>query len=65
MDYYRKLLRCSTSGVREYWIVDPMTRQIIAYHFEQAAVETYSFSDKVKAGICEDLEIDFSGISLE
>ena len=65
MDYNKKLFKYRTAGVREYWIVDPMTRQIMVYHFELDTFEQYSFSDKVKAGIYEDFEIDFSGIKTE
>ena len=65
MDYYIKLFQYRTAGVREYWIVNPMKQQIIVYNFEHDAFGEYSFSDKVKVGIYEDLEIDFSGISIE
>lgn len=64
MDYNKKLFQYRTAGVREYWIVDPMKQQITVYDFEHDAFGEYSFSDKVKAGIYEDLEIDFSGISI-
>lgn len=65
MDYNKKLLKYGTAGVREYWIVDPMKERITVYNFEHDTVEEYSFSDKVKAGIYEDFEIDFAGISIE
>ncbi|MBD5495076.1 MAG: Uma2 family endonuclease [Lachnospiraceae bacterium] len=65
MDYNKKLFKYRTAGVREYWIVDPMKQQITVYNFEHDTFEEYSFTDKVKAGIYEDLEIDFSGISIE
>ena len=65
MDYNKKLFMYRTASVREYWIVDPMKRQITVYNFEHDTFEEYAFSDKVKAGIYEDLEIDFSGISIE
>lgn len=65
MDYNKKLFKYRTAGVREYWIVDPMNRQIMVYHFEHDTFEQYFFSDKVKAGIYEDFEIDFSGIKTE
>lgn len=42
-----------------------MKQQIMVYNFEHDTFEEYSFMDKVKAGIYEDLEIDFAGISLE
>ena len=65
MDYNKKLLKYGTAGVKEYWIVDPMKQLIMVYNFEQDTFEEYSFADKVKAGIYEDFEIDFSGISIE
>ena len=65
MDYFKELFKYQAVGVREYWIVDPMNRQIMVYHFEHDTFEQYSFSDKVKAGIYEDFEIDFSGIKTE
>lgn len=63
MDYNKKLFKYRTAGVREYWIVDPMKQLIMVYNFEQDTFEQYSFSDKVKAGIYEDLEIDFAGMA--
>jgi len=65
MDYNKKLFKYRTAGVREYWIVDLKKQLIIVYNFEHDAFEEYSFSDKVKAGIYEDFEIDFSGINIE
>lgn len=65
MDYNKKLFKYRTAGVREYWIVDPMKQQITVYNFEHDTFEEYSFSDKIKAGIYEDFEIDFAGISIE
>ena len=60
-DYGVKLFQYCNAGVREYWIVDPMKNNIMVYNFEEeASMEEYTFSDKVKAGIYEDLEIDFS-----
>ena len=65
MDYYIKLFRYRTAGVREYWVVDPEKNHVIVYDFEHDEVMDYTFSDKVKAGIYEDLEIDFSEIQME
>ena len=63
MDYYRKLMKYGIAGVREYWVADHEKNHIIVYNFEHDTVDEYSFSEKVKAGIYEDLEIDFSEIS--
>lgn len=64
MDYNKKLLKYGTAGVREYWIVDPEKKRIMVYNFEQDTVGEHSFSDRIRAGIYEDLEIDFSEIIL-
>lgn len=65
MDYYRKLLKYGTAGVREYWIVDPEKKRSIVYNFEQNTLGEYSFAEKVRAGIFGDLEIDFSAIDMK
>lgn len=64
MDYYIKLFKYRSAGVREYWIVDPMKQRIMVYNFENDTVEECSFSDIVKAGIYDDFEIDFSEIDI-
>lgn len=65
-DYIRKLNLYSDAGVREYWIADPMNQTIFVYHLEETnfKVTTYTFQDKIKVGIYDDLWIDFSGIGL-
>lgn len=65
MDYNKKLFKYRTAGVREYWIVDPMKRQITVYNFEHDTYEEYSFSDKVKTGIYDDFDINFAEINIE
>lgn len=62
MDYFTKLFKYRSAGVREYWIVDPMKNRIMVYVFEEDIMEEYTFSDKVKVSIYDDLEIDFSEI---
>jgi Uma2 family endonuclease len=62
MDYLVKLLKYQSSGVREYWVVDTESERISVYNFEHDEMEVYRLDDKVKAGIYEDLEIDFSTI---
>lgn len=64
MDYYTKLFKYRTAQVREYWIVDPSKNFIIVYNFEHNTSEQYTFSDSVKAGIYEDLSIDFSKLDI-
>ena len=64
MDYYIKLFKYRTAGVKEYWIVDSFKNRITVYNFESEDTAEYSFADSVKAGIYEDLYIDFSYIDL-
>lgn len=64
MDYYTKLFKYKTAGVREYWIVDLEKNLILVYNFEQGTSEQYTLQDKIKAGIYEDLEIDFKEIEV-
>ena len=63
MDYYIKLLKYPAAGIREYWIVDPLKNRIMVHNFENETMEEYGFSDTVKAGIYEDLHINFSSIT--
>ena len=62
MDYFTKLFKYRTAGVREYWIVDPLKNLILIYTFDTSDSEQYIFADTVKAGIYEDLYLDFSRI---
>ena len=65
MDYLLKLFKYHSAGVREYWIVDIAKNRITVYNFNHDySIEEYSFTDTVKAGICEDLSIDFSEINI-
>lgn len=64
MDYYTKLFKYRTAGVREYWIVDPDKNRVMVYNFESEDTFEYLFSDTIKAGIYEDLYIDFSKFNL-
>lgn len=62
MDYMIKLFKYRTAGIREYWIVDPMRNRVTVYNFETEDNAEYTLSDRVKVGIYEDLEIDFSNL---
>ncbi len=64
-DYFVKLNLYINAGVREYWIVNPQDRNVTVYSLEQDMfhVKTYSFHDKIKAGIYDDLFIDFSEVN--
>ncbi|HHV12812.1 MAG TPA: Uma2 family endonuclease [Clostridiales bacterium] len=65
-DYIRKLNLYSDAGVREYWIINPMKQTIFVYHLEETKFEvnSYTFQDKIKANIYDDLYIDFQDIEI-
>lgn len=74
MDYERKVKLYREAGAREYWIVDSGRETVTIYDFERSALCSagrepelmrYSFSERIKVGIFEDLwlnlsEMDFS-----
>ncbi len=64
MDYVIKLFKYRSAGVKEYWIVDLDKNRISVWNLENEDMFEYTFSDIVKAGIYEDLEIDFSKIEI-
>ncbi len=57
MDYFTKLFKYRASGVREYWIVDPIKEMVMAYRFEKETMEQYSFGEDVPVGIYEGFSI--------
>lgn len=63
-DYILKLNLYANAGVREYWIVDPCKERIIVYRLEREhfEMETYTFHDRIPAGIYADLQIDFDSL---
>lgn len=63
MDYFIKLFKYRTAGVREYWIVDPFKNRITVYNFESEDTLDYTFADSIKAEIYDDLYINFSDIA--
>lgn len=63
MDYFTKLFKYRTAGVREYWIVDPEKNRITTYSFESEDTKEYTFADSVKVDIYNDLYINFSEIA--
>lgn len=65
-DYIRKLNLYADAGVREYWIVNPIKKSVYVYHLEETKFETtaYTFQDKIKANIYDDLWINFQEIEL-
>lgn len=65
MDYGKKMIKYATAGVREYWIVDREKNRITTYDFEKEEYNDYTFSDTVRAGIFDDLEISFSELNMK
>ena len=62
-DYIDKLELYMRAGVREYWIVDHGSKRATVYNQEQPFIPcVHSLDDIVKAGIYEDLSIDFKEI---
>lgn len=65
-DYVRKLDLYTRAGVREYWVVDPSKETVSVFLLTENRSEkaTYTFHDKIKVHIYEDLYIDFSELDL-
>ena len=61
-DYITKLNLYNAAGVREYWIVEPQNKTVYVYDLGSGKLplKAYSFHDTIKAGIYEDLSINFA-----
>ena len=57
MDYYKKLFKYRTAGVREYWVVDSEKELVTIYSFEKDSMEEYSFDKDIPVGIYESFSI--------
>ena len=57
MDYFTKLFKYRTAGVREYWVVDPHRKSVTVYQFEQDQMTEYAFGESVPVGIYEGFSI--------
>ena len=64
MDYFTKLFKYRTSGVREYWIVDPERNLVTVYEFQNDSAENYAFVDDVPAGIYPGFSINLSMLGI-
>ena len=64
MDYFTKLFKYRTAGVREYWIIDPDKDRITVYNFEADSMEEYSFSDNIPSGIYPGFYLNLSKLKL-
>jgi Uma2 family endonuclease len=68
-DYVRKLNLYEQFKVREYWIVSPTKETILVYMLDEntnqyETPESYTFKDKIKVGIYDNLHIDFNSLDL-
>lgn len=65
-DYILKLNLYADTGVKEYWIVNPVKQSIFLYYLEWGYfnAEAYTFHDRIKANIYDDLYIDFAELEL-
>mgnify|MGYP002512455675 FL=1 len=57
MDYYKKLFKYNTAGVREYWIVDPTKELVMVYRFEKETMDQYSFGEDIPVEIYDEFSI--------
>lgn len=65
LDRLTKLKLYQEAGVREYWIVDPVSRTVAVYTLEEGAyhgAEAYSSDAVVPVGVLEDCQIDLSAV---
>ena len=66
-DYVRKLNLYETFKVKEYWIINPIKKNMLVYTLTDNGYDaptSYTFNDKVKVNIYYNLEIDFNSIDI-
>ena len=62
-DYGIKLFKYRAAGVREYWIVNPMTRTVNVYDFVHGiGTNQYIFDNDIPVCIYDDLSIRISDL---
>ena len=60
-DYTLKLSKYIEAGVREYWIVNPLTRTVNVYALEKEELnDQYSFDDDIAVCIYDNLTINIT-----
>lgn len=66
-DFVKKLNLYQQYNVKEYWIVNPIEKNILVYTLTDLGYDMpkiYTFQDKVKVNIYDTLEIDFNSLGL-
>ena len=60
-DYGVKLFKYRSAGVREYWIVNPLTKTVNVFDLEKEELnDQYSFDDDITVCIYDDLTINIA-----
>ena len=57
MDYFKKLFKYGTAGVREYWVVDPERELVTICNFERDSMEEFAFDKDIPVGIYEGVSL--------
>lgn len=57
MDYFKKLFKYRTAGIREYWVADPEKELVTVYNFEEDSMVEYPFGRDIPVGIYEGFSI--------
>lgn len=62
-DYATKVYWYQQSGVKEYWIVNSIAKEVLVYRFDILEVKHYTFNDVVGVGIWNnEFSIDFKNV---
>ena len=64
MDYGIKLYKYRTAGVREYWVINPMTKTVNVYDWEHGDENTnqYAFHEEIPSCIYSDFSIGLDAL---
>lgn len=63
MDYGIKLFKYRSSGVKEYWIVNPQTRIVNVFDFEHEKMSSqHHFEEDIPACIYTDFSINIASL---